>query len=55
VEQAEAGRYIVFAQTRFELHDRPLRWTFLLIPDANSLTSMTQMLATSHSNPLSAS
>lgn len=44
VEQAATGRYIVFARTRFELREQPLRWTFLLIPDPVSLSRLTESL-----------
>lgn len=43
VEQAEAGSYIVFAETSFELQNQPLRWTFLLIPDSESLATLKRM------------
>lgn len=45
VEQAAAGRYIVFAQAKFELQGNPLRWTFLLVPDPSSLKRLTEILA----------
>lgn len=54
VEQAATGRFIVFARTRFELRAQPLRWTFLLIPDPDSLSRLTAMLtdANTHSSEL---
>jgi chemotaxis protein CheC len=45
VEQAAAGRYIVFAKARFELQGNPLKWTFLLVPDPSSLTRLNEILA----------
>jgi chemotaxis protein CheC len=47
VEQADAGNCIVFAETRFELQNQPLRWTFLLIPDSASLVALKRMLSES--------
>lgn len=51
VEQAAVGRFIVFARTRFELRNLPLNWTFLLIPDPDSLSRMTAMLTAASLSP----
>jgi chemotaxis protein CheC len=44
MEQAAAGSHILFARARFELHGRPLNWTFLLIPDPGSLKKLSEIL-----------
>lgn len=50
MEQAAAGSHVLFARARFELHGRPLNWTFLLIPDPGSLTKLSQILSSPGSN-----
>ena len=45
MEQAIAGSRVLFARARFELHGRPLNWTFLLIPDPPSLVKLAQILS----------
>ena len=37
LDQAVAGNDVVFALANFDFSGRPLRWTFLLIPDPASL------------------
>jgi len=44
LNQAAAGSHIVFAKARFEILGNPMRWTFLLIPDPQSLDRLTQIL-----------
>ncbi|MFO1019796.1 MAG: hypothetical protein U0903_03755 [Planctomycetales bacterium] len=46
VEQAQAGSQIVFAKARFQMSGNPLRWTFLLIPDPDSLHRLSELLLT---------
>ena len=50
MEQAAAGSHVLFARARFELHGRPLNWTFLLIPDPGSLMKLSQLLSSPGSN-----
>ena len=45
LDQAVAGNDVVFALARFDLSGRPLRWTFLLIPDPASLQRLSEILA----------
>lgn len=45
MEQAAVDSNVVFARARFELAGKPLRWTFLLIPDPDSLQTLSDILA----------
>lgn len=45
MDQAVAGNDVVFALATFELSGKPLRWTFLLIPDPASLQRLSEILA----------
>ncbi len=45
MDQAVAGNDVVFARATFELSGKPLRWTFLLIPDPASLQRLSEILA----------
>ncbi len=47
LEQASVGSQLFFAEARFELQGRPLNWTFLLIPDPESLTKLGAILSSS--------
>jgi chemotaxis protein CheC len=40
MNQAAEFDTVLVAQTRFQIDDQPVAWTLLLIPDANSLTSI---------------
>jgi len=40
MNQATEFDTVLVAQTRFQIDDQPVAWTLLLIPDANSLTSI---------------
>lgn len=44
MDQALASSDVLFARTRFDLADQPLRWTFLLIPDPPSLGRLSELL-----------
>lgn len=44
MEQAINMNDVVFAQTRFELSGKPVHWTFLLIPDPESLEGLSSIL-----------
>jgi chemotaxis protein CheY-P-specific phosphatase CheC len=44
LNQACAGSEVVFAKARFDLSGRPLRWTFLLVPDPASLARLSELL-----------
>ena len=45
IDQAVTGRYAVFAKAAFELEGNPLLWKFLLVPDADSLARMAEILS----------
>jgi chemotaxis protein CheY-P-specific phosphatase CheC len=45
MDQALAVNDVVFARTRFDLAGQPLRWTFLLIPNPESLKILSDILA----------
>jgi hypothetical protein len=47
IGQAISGSYVLFARTRFEIQEKLLNWTFLLIPDPPSLEKLTEILNTS--------
>lgn len=51
IEQAQAGSQIVFAKARFQMSGNPLRWTFLLIPDPESLHCLSELLLSPASGP----
>ena len=42
---AIVGSEAVFARARFDLAGKPVRWTFLLIPDPASLTRLSNLLS----------
>jgi chemotaxis protein CheC len=48
LDQAIAGSQVVFARARYEVLGNPLRWSFLLIPDPDSLKRLTEILAGLH-------
>lgn len=45
MDQAIAGSEVMFAKARFDLSGQPLRWTFLLIPDPDSLRRLAEILS----------
>lgn len=45
LDQAIAGTDVVFAKACFVLQGEPLRWTFLLIPDPDSIKRLSDILA----------
>ena len=45
LDQAVAGNDVVFALANFDFSGKPLRWTFLLIPDPASLQRLSDILA----------
>lgn len=45
MEQAVVGSHMLFARARFEMRGRPLKWTFLLIPDPPSLVRLAILLS----------
>jgi hypothetical protein len=44
MEQAVEGGYVVFSRARFEMLGKPIKWTFLLIPDPPSIARLSQLL-----------
>lgn len=45
MDQALSGGEAFFAQSRFELAGQPLQWAFLLIPDSQSLKTLSGLLS----------